>query len=141
MPKAIEEYCSATGQEVPQNHGEFIRCIFESLALKYRHVLNLFKEVADTPISRLNVIGGGSRNALLNRFTASAINLPVVAGPAECTAFGNLLMQAKASGYVTSLANLRDVVRKNVKTETYQPEAPESWDEPYSRFVKLLSKA
>ena len=118
-----------------------MRCIFESLALKYRHVLNLFKEVAQAPISCLTVIGGGSRNALLNQFTASAINLPVVAGPAECTALGNILMQAKAAGYVSSLAELREVVRKNVKTETYQPEAPEAWDEPYSRFVEILGKA
>ena len=141
MPKAIEEYCAATGQEAPQTHGEFVRCIFESLALKYRHILGLFKEVADAPISRLNVIGGGSRNALLNQFTASAINLPVVAGPAECTALGNLLVQAKASGYLSSLAELREIVRKNVKTETYMPESPEIWDEPYSRFVEILGKA
>lgn len=140
MPAAIKEYCKATGQTVPEDHSSIVRCIFESLALKYRHVLSLFKEVASNPINRLNVIGGGSRNELLCRFTASAINLPVITGPVEGTAFGNILLQAKAAGYVDSLDGLREIVRKNIETKTYQPEDPKAWDEPYSRFLKIINK-
>lgn len=138
MPAEIQAYCKATGQTVPTDHKSIVRCIFESLALKYRHVLSLFKEVATNPINRLNVIGGGSRNELLCRFTASAINLPVITGPVEGTAFGNILMQAKAAGYVDSLEGLREIVRKNVPTKTYLPEDPQAWDEPYNRFKNII---
>lgn len=138
MPAEIKAYCKATGQAVPEDHKSIVRCIFESLALKYRYVLGLFKEVATNPIHRLNVIGGGSRNELLCRFTASAINLPVVTGPVEGTAFGNILMQAKAAGYVGSLDELREIVRKNVPTKTYMPDDPEAWDEPYNRFLNII---
>ncbi|MBD5250794.1 MAG: rhamnulokinase [Barnesiella sp.] len=140
MPKTICEYCEKTGQPVPSDDSAIVRCIFESLAMKYRYVLSLFKEVASNPINRLNVIGGGSRNELLNTLTASAINLPVVAGPVEGTAFGNILVQAKAAGYVDSLDSLREVVRKNVPTKTYLPANPEAWDEPYSRFLSIINK-
>ncbi len=134
MPKAILEFCAATGQEAPEGHAEMVRCIFESMALKYRAVLDLFKEVAEHPIEQLHVIGGGSRNALLNQFTSSAINLPVVAGPVECTALGNILMQARAAGYVNSLDELREIVAKNVETTRFEPVDPQQWDEPATRF-------
>lgn len=137
MPQAITEFCAATGQPAPEGHAEMVRCIFESLALKYRAVLDLFREVAEQPIGQLHVIGGGSRNALLNQFTASAINLPVVAGPVECTALGNILMQARSAGYVDSLDSLRAIVGKNVETTRYEPVDPALWDEPARRFNAL----
>lgn len=137
MPTAIIEFCKATGQATPEGHAEMVRCIFESLALKYRAVLDLFREVAEQPIEQLHVIGGGSRNALLNQFTSSAINLPVVAGPVECTALGNILVQARAAGYVDSLDGLREIVAKNVETTRYEPVDPQLWDEPARRFNAL----
>ncbi|MDE6127107.1 MAG: rhamnulokinase [Muribaculaceae bacterium] len=140
MPSAILDFCAATGQAAPEGHAEMVRCIFESLALKYRSVLDLFREAAGQPISQLHVIGGGSRNALLNQFTASAINLPVVAGPVECTALGNILMQARAAGYVGSLDELRSIVAKNVETTRYEPVDPQLWDEPSSRFAALRTE-
>ncbi len=117
-----------------------VRCIFESLALKYRAVLGLFREVSGQPVDKLHVIGGGSRNALLNQFTASAINLPVIAGPVECTALGNILMQARAAGYVDSLDALREIVAKNVETTRFEPVDPQLWDEPANRFNNLRKK-
>ncbi len=137
MPAAIAEFCAATGQKAPEGHAEIVRCIFESLALKYRSVLDLFREVSGQPIERLHVIGGGSRNALLNQFTASAINLPVIAGPVECTALGNILMQARAAGYVASLDALREIVGQNVETTRFDPVDPHMWDEPAKRFSAL----
>ena len=137
MPAAILDFCAATGQPAPESHAEMVRCIFESLALKYRAVLDMFRKVAESPIKQLHVIGGGSRNALLNQFTASAINLPVVAGPVECTALGNILVQARAAGYVDSLDALRAIVAKNVETTRYEPVDPQLWEEPARRFSAL----
>ena len=97
----------------------------------------MFRKVAESPIKQLHVIGGGSRNALLNQFTASAINLPVVAGPVECTALGNILVQARAAGYVDSLDALRAIVAKNVETTRYEPVDPQLWEEPARRFSAL----
>lgn len=139
MVEAIRDYCRATGQPVPETDAQMVRTIFESLALKYRHVLGLFAEVAPWPIVRLNVIGGGSRNALLNSFTASALGIPVVAGPVECTALGNILVQAKAAGAVSTLQELRDVVKANVETTTILPDNPLEWIAPYERFCKIIS--
>lgn len=130
MPTAIEEYCRKTGQPVPETHGQFIRTVFESLALKYRFILDIFKKAAEHPIEVLHVIGGGSRNAFLNQLTSNAIGLPVVAGPAEASAIGNIMMQTGSK----SLQELRDIVRDNIETVTYTPADAEIWDEAYGRY-------
>lgn len=134
MPDAIDEYCRATGQPVPENHGEYIRVIFESLALKYRKILDIFRSLSDHPIDKLHVIGGGSRNALLNRFTANAINLPVIAGPAEASAFGNIMMQAGCK----SLQELRDVIARSVETMTYEPDNAGEWALAYEKYKQVI---
>lgn len=134
MPEAIDAYCRATGQPVPETHGEYIRIIFESLALKYRKILDIFRSLSDHPIEKLHVIGGGSRNALLNRFTANAINLPVVAGPAEASALGNIMMQAGCE----SLQELRDIVARSVETVTYEPDNTEEWEKAYERYREIV---
>jgi len=103
MTRAIIDYCAQNGQKTPANHAEFIRCIFDSLALKYKNVLDDLQKVAPFQIEKLHVIGGGSQNRLLNQMTADAIGLPVVAGPSEATALGNVMMQAKGLGIVQSL--------------------------------------
>ena len=95
---------------MPQTHAELIRCIFESLALKYKDILEKFRVLAPFPIEKLHIIGGGSKNRLLDQFTANAIGIPVVAGPSEATAIGNIMLQARAAGCVNSLQEMRDML-------------------------------
>lgn len=140
MVAAIEAYCTRTAQPVPGTHAEFIRTIFESLALKYRCVLERFREMAPFPIERLHVIGGGSKNALLNRFTANSTGMPVVAGPSEATAIGNIMLQAKAAGLAGSLAEMRQLIARCVPTETFMPDERETWEAAYARFEKVIGR-
>ncbi len=121
MVEAICGYCRETGQHVPQDYREVARCIFESLALRYKQVLDMLRTLAPMPIERLHVIGGGSRNEYLMQMTADATGLPVVAGPSEGTALGNILLQARASGQVGDLFDLRRIVARSVETRTYMP--------------------
>lgn len=137
MPEAIKEYCIRSGQNPPSTHGETIRMIFESLALKYGVVLSEFKAISVNPINCLHVIGGGSRNALLNQFTANVINLPVIAGPAEATAIGNIMLQAKATGAVESLTAMRAIIAKNVTLATFKPEDSAIWAEKTEEFKNI----
>jgi len=122
MTRAIAEYCKQTGQKIPENPGEFIRCIFDSLALKYKAVLNDLQKVAPFPIEKLHVIGGGSQNKLLNQMTADATGIPVVAGPSEATALGNVMMQAKGLGLVHSLQEIREIIRNSFVQEVFYPQ-------------------
>lgn len=121
MVEAIGAYCRATSQPVPTTHGEYIRSIFGSLAHKYAKTLDVFRSLSEYPIERLHVIGGGSRNAFLNQLTADACGIPVVAGPAEATALGNIMIQAVAAGKVNDLAEMRKVIADNIETVTYYP--------------------
>ena len=140
MPAAIAAYCRASGQHVPESHGEIIRIILESLALKYRMVLDEFRSIAPFPVRRLHVVGGGSKNSLLNRFTAGAAGIPVIAGPAEATAIGNLMMQAYAAGNVSSLEEIRQTVCRSVKTETFMPADTGRWNAAYRSFRRIAGK-
>lgn len=128
MPAAIREYCQQSGQPVPESIGEFTRCIFESLALKYRIVLDQLKQVSPHPIEKIHMIGGGSLNALLCQFTADATGLPVVAGPAEATALGNILVQIACHQGLSELDTLRAFSFNSVQTITYQPNNTGAWD-------------
>ncbi len=139
MITAIADYCQATGQKTPQSDAEYIRCIFDSLAMKYKYVLKRLQDVAPFPIETLHVIGGGSNNNLLNQMTANAIGIPVVAGPAEATAIGNILMQARGAGVVQSLQEIRNIVRSSFSLETFQPQDTEQWDNEYKKFLNLLN--
>ena len=103
MPAAITQYCLKTGQTPPESHGEFIRCIFESLAMKYRLTLDSIRSVISWPIEKVHIIGGGSNNELLCQYSANAIGLPIIAGPTEATAIGNILIQAKTMKAIASL--------------------------------------
>lgn len=140
MVEAIKEYCIRTGQPSPGTAGQYVRCIFESLAMKYRYTLDLLRRVSPHSIEKLHVIGGGSRNACLCQFTANAVGMPVIAGPAEGTAMGNLLVQAMALGYLKSLAEIRQAVRNSVVTETYQPQDVEQWNRAYRQFLAVTGK-
>jgi rhamnulokinase len=122
MTEAIAAYCRQSNQPVPATHAEFVRCIFTSLSNCYREVLAILKEIAPFPIEKLHVIGGGSRNNLLNRFTANAIGLPVIAGPAEATAIGNIMIQAKAAGLVRDRWAMRRLIAEAFPPEVFYPE-------------------
>jgi len=137
MTKAIIEYCEATGQQAPSNHAEFVRCIFESLSLKYKYVLGKIKGLAPFPIEKLHVIGGGSKNPLLNQWTANALGIPVIAGPSEATAIGNIMIQAKAAGCVNSHAEMRRIIRESVHLEEFVPDNNEVWEAAYQKYLGL----
>jgi rhamnulokinase len=137
MPAAIRDFCRRTDQPVPETPGAVVRCALESLALKYRCVLEELGRIYPRPIRRLHAIGGGARNRLLNQWTADATGLPVLAGPTEATAIGNLLVQAMALGRVGSLAELRDIVRRSFPLETYTPRPTPAWEAAWRRFQQF----
>lgn len=138
MITSIQQYCRQTSQFVPETIGEIARCIYESLALRYKQVLNHLQELASFPIEKLHIIGGGSKNFMLNTFTANAIGLPVLAGPSEATAIGNLLMQAKAAGLISKKNAMRELVRNSVELDTFTPSDINAWYEPYQRYLKVF---
>lgn len=140
MQGAIAAYCRETGQIVPSTDAEYIRCIFESLAMRYNEVLGMLSSMAPFPIRTLHVIGGGSKNNLLNQFTANAIGLPVVAGPSEATAIGNGLVQAKAMGLVDSRWEMRKLIADSVETETFLPEESDLWKKAYETYQSITLK-
>lgn len=139
MPAAIAAFCLKSGQALPENHGEIIRTIFESLALKYRSTLDSIREVSPVEIEKIHIIGGGANNELLCQYTSNATNLPVYAGPAEATAIGNIMLQAKALGVVSSLEEIRRMVLNSFETKVFHPLNAESWDMQYQRFKDLTN--
>ena len=138
MIASIQHYCRQTDQFVPETIGEIARCIYESLAFRYKQVLQDLQKLANFPIEKLHIIGGGSRNNMLNTFTANAIGLPVVAGPSEATAMGNLLMQAKAAGLVTEKSEMRRLVRNSVELEIFNPSETTQWQDHYPRYLEVF---
>ena len=137
MLGAISEFCVRTGQTPPQNDAEVIRTIFESLAMRYCEVLEMLEGMAPFEIDVLHIIGGGSKNRLLNQYTANAIGKRVVAGPSEATAIGNVMMQAIGAGVVGSLSEAREIIRNSVETEAFTPQDVEAWKQAYIRFKSL----
>ncbi len=137
MPKAIQDFCRETGQPVPKTEGELVRCAYESLALKYREVLGWLEELTGNRIEVIHIVGGGSKSAILNQFAADACQRPVITGPVEATAMGNLLVQVRASGELASLAEMREVVRKSSDVATCQPGKPAAWEDASVRFAEL----
>jgi len=121
MPAAIQDHCRQTGQAVPESEGALVRCALESLALKYETVLGCLEEVSGKRVEVIHIVGGGSRNALLNQLTADACNRPVLAGPVEATALGNVLLQARADAEIGSLEDLRAIVRNSCEVSSFEP--------------------
>lgn len=122
MEKAIQEYCMEHGMQIPQSKGDFMRCVTESLAFRYKQGIEQMNRCIPSPITRLNIIGGGCQNELLNQLTANAIGIPVSTGPVEATAIGNILMQAKAMGEVTETEDLKRIVINSVQPKLYKPQ-------------------
>ena len=139
MPKKIADFCTETGQPAPADIGACMRCIYESLALFYRRTLRKLERLTGKKIERLHIVGGGSKDATLNQFAANALKIPVITGPTECAALGNILVQAIALGHVASHAAAREVVRNSFELRTFTPQDSEQWDAAAKRFEKLLS--
>jgi len=139
VPQGIAELCAASGQPVPETRGAVVRCILESLALKHAQTIDLIGRAIGVTPRTVHVVGGGARNELLCRWTASAAGLPVVAGPVEATEVGNLLLQAITLGELASLEEARQVVRASFPLTTYEPEDDARWREARARFHALTA--
>lgn len=139
MTAAIDEYCYATGQPAPRNEGEYTRCIFESLALRYREVMDMIRTLSHSDIKVLHIIGGGSRNEMLNQFTSNSLGIPVEAGPAEATAIGNIMLQARAAGLAGSLAGMRASIADSFPTVRFEPQEAETWAGAYQKYLKITN--
>ena len=137
MPSRIAAYCRSNGQAPPETPGEFARTILESLALRYRQVLEGQESAADRKIKVIHIVGGGSRNQVLNQFVADATGRLVVAGPSEGTAAGNVLVQAIGSGALAGLKEARSVLRNSTDLKLIEPAPGGAWDDAYARFCKL----
>jgi len=134
MPNAIQSCCRETGQSVPRTEGELVRCAYESLALKYRQVLACLEELTGNRLEVIHIVGGGSQSEILNQFTADACQRPVIAGPVEATAMGNLLVQVRSSGELASLAEIRAVVRASSAVKMYEPGPAAAWETAVARL-------
>ena len=137
MVDAIQNYCRETGQKVPEGYAEICRCIFESLAMRYRQVFDYLKEMASFPIEVLHIIGGGSLNNYLNQFTSNSLGVKVLAGPQEGTALGNIMLQAKASGEVKDIWEMRRIIANSLELKEFLPQDKQLWDEAYERYLAV----
>jgi rhamnulokinase len=138
MPSRISAYCQTTNQNSPETIGAVMRCVYESLALKYRHVVELLKRVSGQAIDCLHIIGGGSQNELLCQMSANALGIPIIAGPSEATALGNAVIQFISHGDLGNLSQAREMLSRSIPTRHYEPENTVLWDEHYQRFLAIL---
>lgn len=138
MEQAIRSFLKETNQAEPKDRGTILRCVYESLALKYRYVNELINGVTNTDTEVVHIVGGGSNNALLNQFTADSVGVPVLAGPKEATAVGNLMVQAIGAGILPDLKAAMPLIKSAFPIKRFDPENKEAWDEAYGRFKRLL---
>ena len=139
MIATIQGYCRETGQPVPTGYRQIARCIFDSLAMRYRQVLGYLKDLAPFPIEKLHVIGGGTYNKPLMQMAANSTGLPVITGPVEGTAIGNIMLQAKAAGLVGDMFEMRRIIADSIEIAEYQPQDRELWDAAYRKYLKVIS--
>jgi sugar (pentulose or hexulose) kinase len=139
MPNKIKRYAEMTGQTIPQTKGEIVRCVLESLAMKYREEFEKMEQVAGQTIEKLNIVGGGTQNKLLNQFAANALNRTVITGPIEATAMGNILGQLITLGEILDVETAREIVKNSFDLETYTPTSTMSWDSAYQDYRRLLN--
>lgn len=141
MPARIRAYCQRTGQRAPSSDGAVVRCVLESLALRYRWTLGKLEMLKGARLDVVHIVGGGCQNELLCQLAADATGRRVVAGPVEATAAGNVLLQAISRGELASLAEAREVVRNSFEPITYEPRPGDGWDEAYGRFIQLIEES
>ncbi len=139
MPNRIAEFAARTNQRAPETVGDTVRTVYESLALKYRYVLDGLKAATNKQVDRLHIIGGGSQIDLLNQMTADATGIPVVAGPTEATALGNAIVQMISLGLLDNVAQGREMLARTVQTKIYKPQNTAAWDEQYARFTEMVA--
>jgi len=137
MVTAIRDWCRKHGEPVPETEGQVIRCALESLALKYRDVLQGLEKLTGEQVDVIHIVGGGCKNLLLNQFTADACGKRVIAGPVEATALGNVLIQARAAGEIGSLSDIREVVKASSELEVFEPRDTAGWNAAFARYQKL----
>jgi len=138
MPARVADYCRQSGQAIPENDAQLMAAVYASLAYKYRYVLEQLIEVSGQRVDKLHIIGGGSKNALLNQMTANAIGRTVIAGPAEATAIGNAIVQLISIGELRDVAEARAMLSESMGVIRYEPQNTEAWDDNYARFCALL---
>ena len=138
MPAAIDDFCRRTSQPIPSNQAAYVQSILESLALKYRYVLESLSKLTGQAYRTIRVVGGGARNRVLNQYVADATNCRVIAGPVEATALGNLVMQMVGSGRVDSIAAGREIIAHSFPADIYEPNGAGAWDAAYARFHQML---
>jgi rhamnulokinase len=139
METAIRDYCDKTGQPVPSDRGSCLRVVYESLAMKYRAVNEEISEVIGIPSTVIHIVGGGSKNELLNQFTSDATGLPVVAGPEEATAIGNIMVQALGLGIISDLSIASPLIRQRFRIERYRPQRVQQWASRYRDYRRILA--
>ena len=138
MPERIRRFCELTGQHVPENEGQIVRVIMESLALRYRYVMDGIAKLRNKPVKAIHIVGGGTKDTFLCDLAAQACNVPVIAGPVEATAIGNLCMQYIAAGELKDLSEARALVSDSFDPIVYEPRAGrDAWEEAYARFCKI----
>lgn len=138
MPRRIDAYCRDTGQKPPETPGECVRALLEGLALRYRFVLERLEKLTGRKIEVIHIVGGGARNNLLNQFAADSTGVPVLAGPPEATAVGNILVQSLGARELHNLEDLRGVVRRTFPVSRFEPRANEGWAHAYDRFLRIV---
>ena len=137
MPEAIREFCKRTGQAVPEDEGAVLRCVLDSLALRFRQILAECEELAGRRIETIHMVGGGTQNRQLCQLTSDACGRPVVAGPIEATAIGNAMLQAVSAGDISTIAEAREVIRRSFPMDRYKPRKTGAWDDAFEKFVKV----
>jgi rhamnulokinase len=140
MVEKIDKFCARTKQRRSTTRGEYVRICLESLALTYRRTIEGLEEILGKKIKIIHIVGGGAKNELLNQMTADACQRPVIAGPAEATAIGNVLVQAMGVGLIKSLEDARAIVRENFDVKRYEPAAAAKWDAAYQRYMAITDK-
>ena len=138
MLEAIRQYCRQTHQAVPETPAEICRCIFDSLAMRYKQVFQWLQEFSNTPLNILHIIGGGSLNQYLNQFTANATGVTVLAGPQEGTAIGNIMLQAKSVGVVKDIWEMRKIIANSLQLVTYEPQDQAVWDAAFETYLNIV---
>ncbi|MPM90744.1 L-Rhamnulokinase [bioreactor metagenome] len=138
MQKKIQQFCEKTNQPVPESAGEIARCIYDSLALKYRFALETLEGYRCGRIDTLNIVGGGTKNKLMNQLAADATGRTVIAGPVESACVGNLLLQAVALGELKDVHEARAIVRASFETEIYESRRTQQWEDAYEKLLRFM---